>query len=301
MRKSPVTTTIRRAAVALALIAVVGCGGSTTTTEGSPVDSTVAESEQPTASSSTVDVNCPEPVQTSTTRLFLERNTGNWNLPPAVEVTPFGITFYDISDPDFELPRVTKLQQIPIDSAVFDRIIEDARAAGLGGPNTQPLINENNPLPIYILSLIEDGKRTSLQMIGGVDEGETGPDVPARSALFEFIKRLLFPVDGFGLSEARCYNPERYLVQGSEQPSEIAQDLDSEPPAWPLEDPSTWPVEDPSNDWPVGCRVFSGNDAVALRVTMLDRANDALWLDVDKGLWSLRVRPLMPNEPNPCT
>lgn len=262
-----------------------------TADRGGPLPTPIAVSPTPTVSD-------PAPVVASDTMLLLEMTgvqlfSDPLAIPPIVEVTPSAITFVDIAADGRDFSRIAELQQASIDAALFARIVTEARAAGLAGDIRLTDEDDGDVFPIaYTLTLVENGQMTArLFLQGGVTANERGPDAAARIAAWDFIKRLLKPLDGYNLSGARPYTSERFVVYSLAMPTELRESINVEIPAWTLESPVNW-----TN----GCRVFSGNEAQAVRAVMADRLIGSPWTDAGDALWTLIARPLTPNEPDPC-
>lgn len=296
MRKAPVATALRRAAVALTLIAIVGCGTSTTTSEGSPGPSPGSASDTPTPNSS---LGSPTVLEPSDTRLVLEVTgallfSDPLAAPPIVEVTPSAMIFDDISSENRDFSRTAELEYVLIDATLFSRIIEEARAAGLAESDIRLWDEDDSSLsPIaHTLTLFEDGQLTGRLMLqGAVTPNESGPDAAARTSAWSFIKRLLKPLEGYDLSGAQPYIPDRFMVYSLALPSDLTDAMSPGLPVWPLESPTSWPN---------GCRFFSGSDAETVRMAVTGEMIGSPWSDVDGALWILVARPLTPSEPEPC-
>ncbi len=200
-------------------------------------------------------------------------------------------------------PLLAPVQVRDVGPAGASAIVAAVRAAGLdkaaaGGP----AIPGDSGTDIFSVSL--DGQTTATRLAGG-GPGPGGPGVggsqdPGRAAAFDLLNRLLDPTETWGAASvsATAYAPLGYRVYAWPGAPQSDPAIAQKPVAWPLAPPlDQFGTPSVPDRGVAGLRqgAVLGADAATLG-PILSRATTATGFTSGGQMWTLAVRPLLPDE-----
>lgn len=209
----------------------------------------------------------------------------------------------------FPGPALPNLVTFRLSEAGLQVLLENARAAGLLGPDAHydyPFIAD---APTTSFTVVADGRRHVISAyalsLGGLGEPQLDPEVRrARAALAAFQARA-FDLRSWLAGEivepetAYDFRSIRQFVTAAGQPDEPGPDQPGDIPPnfieWPLDVPLAVFGDPMTNLEGTRCGVVTGGDLVTLLPALRDANDLTLWQSGSES-YRLTLRPLLPDE-----
>lgn len=203
---------------------------------------------------------------------------------------------YGDSPVAFEVqPALPPLVRVRLEEADVDQLLADVAEAGFLTDEIDfgdPRISDVATTTLTVVA----GGRTFVQSAyalgaDGGDDDLTARQRADRRRLDQLVDRAEAMLDRPG----EAYIADRITVYARAADTGARDSVPRR--AWPLDDPATWELQDDLGD--DRCRTFDGAEAQEV-VDAVDGATRPTQWTVGSSTYELVLRPLLPDEPNPC-
>ena len=235
-------------------------------------------------------------------QLVLRIERGGGDVPEASRLTAVpGLSVYGdgtallVADQDSQSERVVTPEQTDIDLGELWRRLNDAKVEGAFDPvvdRDHPNVFDAGTTSVEVVT-VDGSIQVSAYALDWDDDDLSLRVRRAREQLRALIDDIETMAERGGAVEA--WAPERYAVFSRPLEREQILELDAPPDRWPFGDlDAALPPE--STRW--RCLVVTGADAAGLQAEV-DRGadlNGSSWSSASGQVWSVAVRPLLPDQ-----